>query len=571
MKNLFKPLALTSMLALSFMLASCGDKPAEQANNQPAAEQQASTEVDFNRQSYEDTPSHVGWPEGTKLAADQVLRYNNISDPDTIDPSLATYADSFSIINVTFDTLVRKARDNSYIPSAATSWETSADGLTWTFHLRPEAKWQDGQPVTAKDFVYSWQRLVDPKTGAGYANYLELMHVKNAAEIVAGQADPSTLGVRAVDDYTFEITLTQPTSWLEQMVSLGVTAPLRQDIIEKYGDAWTKAGNYVGNGPFKLTEYRFKEIMKLEKVADYWGANDIALTGIEVEFISDSNSIYLGYLSGKYNIAGLKYQQYEAAAKERPQELYTYKEPVIWYYAVNPERVADPEVRKAFSQLLDRETIFRKSLKRHIPAYKVIPEGTNDSDLVQEYDWKGQAQEELDKQALEALAKAGYTAENPLKLSFPTTTTKDNPLFIAMSNLVKERTAGVVVIDPVILEGKAYYDFLKSRNFDFMLSGWNPDYDHISTFTAIWKCNDPNNHVKYCNPKYDELIDKADVTTDDQARKQLYADAVQILQNDYSIIPLYFQEGFLLKQPYLGGFNKDNNNRNFRDYYFIEH
>lgn len=571
MKSFVKPLAFAALLASSLFLASCGDKKAEDTAQQaPAAqEQQQYDDAFYARKSYEDTPSHMGWPEGTELAEVQEVFLNNGSDPETLDPSFAHWSDSFDMIRVMFDTLVRQSRDGTYLPSAAESWETSADGLTWTFHLRKEAKWHDGVPVTAKDFVYSWQRLVDPKNATPYADYPVLMNVKNAQEVVAGNAPVTDLGVRAVDDYTFEISLSQPTPWLAQMLTLGVTAPLRQDVIEKYGDDWTRAGNLVGNGPFKLASYTFKELLVMEKDPEYWNAANVALNKIKVEFIADSNSTYLGYLSGKYNTVGLRAQQVEAAKKERPEELYTYSRPSIFYYTFNPERVPDVRARKAFALLFDREKLYRQVIKRHIPAYKYIPNGVFEGDKVREYDWVNLSQEERNELGLKLLAEAGYSQEHPLKLELPISIGGDEAMNIAFTNILKENSQGIIQIETKRLEGKAYYDFLKSRNYDLSSSGWNPDYDHVSTFTSIFTCDNANNRLKYCNPKYDELLAQAARETDSEKRKELYADAVDILQNDYVMVNDLYLQGFVLKSPALGGYNKDANGRSFADYYLI--
>lgn len=571
MKSFVKPLAFAALLASSLFLASCGEKKAEDTAQQaPAAqEQQQYDAAFFARQSYEDTPSHMGWPEGTVLADEQVLNINNGSDPETIDPSFAHWSDSFGFIRITFDTLVRQARDGAYLPSAAESWETSEDGLTWTFHLRKDAKWHDGVPVTAKDFVYSWQRLVDPKNATPYADYPVLMNVKNAQETITGAVPPSELGVRAVDDYTFEVTLTQPTPWLTQMLTLGVTAPLRQDIIEKFGDAWTQPGNYVGNGPFKLTTYNFKENMVFEKDPNYWNAANVALQTINVEFIADPNSTYLGYLSGKYATVGLKAQQVEAAKKERPEELYTYKRNSIYYYTFNPKTVSDVRVRKAFALLYDREKLYRQVLQRHVPAYKYIPDGIYEGDKIREYDWVKLSQEERNELGLKLLAEAGYSKENPLKLVEPVQIGGDEAANIAFINILKDNSQGIIQIEQKKLEGKAYYEFLNSGNYDLASSGWNPDYDHVSTFTSIFTCDNANNRLKYCNPEFDALLVQASHESDSEKRKDLYAQAVDILQNDYVMVNDIYPEAFLLKSPALGGYNKDSNSRSFADYYFI--
>lgn len=575
----FKATTLTlTTLATALFLTSCGDnKTAEQ---KPATEQTAS-QLDPKYAERDNagallyrpllsTPSHLGVPEGVELDDEQVYRVNNYEDPETIDPSLSHYSDSFQLVSLSFDTLARQSRDGDYIPLAAESWETSEDGLVWTFHLRKEAKWQDGVPVTAKDFVYSWKRLMDPATAAPYAGYLALMGVKNAQKVLEKQATLDDLGLRAVDDYTLEVTLERKTPWLVQMLSLGVLVPLREDVITKYGNEWTKPENYVGNGAYRLKTYRLKDTMVYEKVADYWGANNVTLTRIEYDFRSDPNSGYLGYREGRYMTGGVIGSLVEEAAKSEPDNFYVTTNDTTYYFLFVPERVSDPKIRRAFALALDRETVYEKVLKINTPSYQFVPSSVNEAQYVKPVDYKAMSFEERVAEAQRLLTEAGYSKDKPLKLKFPTSDVSKNKTFIAINNRLKENTNGMLELDPVIYEGKAYYDFLKSNQYDLRITGWGPDYDHISTYTSIFTCTNPNNIVKYCNKDYDALLDKAVLTDDADERAKLYGQAVDLLQSDNVMVPLFYPKSYFLLNPRMQGYNKDLKQRYFQDYFFVK-
>ncbi|WP_222987467.1 ABC transporter substrate-binding protein [Psittacicella hinzii] len=511
-------------------------------------------------------------PKGTVLAEKQELNYNYVSSPDTIDPTLSQYSNSFSVNRMLFDTLVRQNSHGDYVGQAAKSWEVSEDGLTWTFHLREDAKWSDGQPVKAKDFVYSWQRLTDPKTAAAYGDYLVTANVANAKEVFEGKAPVTELGVSAPDDYTLVVKLTQPTPWLSQMVTLGVLSPLRQDVLEKFGDNWTGVDNIVTNGPFLLKVNRLNDTMDFERNPNHWDAANTVITKVHFDFIQNPLTGYYKYLTGEYPTTGIPTQFKKKVLEERPEELITIQTLSTSYFKVNNKRVTDPRVRKAIALLVNRNVLTEKILGGHKPTSQFTPPLIKDGQYVKQAYWLNRPHEENVAEAIELLKEAGYTKEKPYELTYLMMSgSLENKIYVALAGMIKQGSGGLIDFKQEVLESKAWVQRVSGeRDYDITTSGWNADYDQASTFFNLFSCNSSINDILYCNPEYDRVLDEANRTQDAEKRAQLYAQLNDIIVGqDYAVIPLYNTDVLALKSPALQGYNEKNDVRYFNDYYFV--
>ncbi|MFC6277003.1 peptide ABC transporter substrate-binding protein [Psittacicella hinzii] len=509
-------------------------------------------------------------PAGTKLAEKQELNYNYGNSPDTIDPTLSVYSDSFSVLRMLFDTLVRQDSHGNYIPWAAEKWETSSDGLTWTFYLRKNAKWTDGKPVTAKDFVYSWQRLTDPKTGAGYADYLATANVKNAAEINAGKKKPSELGVEAKDDYTLVVHLTTPTPWLSQMTTLSVLSPLREDVIKKHGEKWTSVENIVTTGPFKIVTNRLNDTMDFVKWDGHWDAKNTVITKVHFDFINNPLTSYYKYLQGEYPTTGIPVQFKKQVLAERKDELVTINPLSTTYLKFNNKRLSDARVRKALTLLVDRKFFIEKILGFGVATSTVTPPGIKDGQDIKQAAWLERDFKANVEEALSLLKAAGYSKEKPLTVTLLSSSGADKKTFVALSGLWEQNTGGVVILKNEVVESKTWQSRVSTeRNYDLTIGGWNADYDQVSTFYNIFTCDSPINDVQYCNPEFDKLVKTAAAEQDGAKRAQLYAKANLILEKDLPVGPLWNPTTLALKSPALQGYNPNNDVRYFYDYYFI--
>lgn len=509
-------------------------------------------------------------PEGTVLAAKQELNYNGGTSPDTIDPSLMMYSDAFMYGRILFSTLTRENSLGKFQGDTAESWNVSEDGKTWTFHLRKDAKWSDGKPVRAQDFVYSWQRLTDPKTGAGYGDYLSIANVVNAREVFEGKLPLDKLGVRAADDHTLVVQLTQPTPWLVQMVSLGVLAPLREDVIKAHGEKWTAVENIVTNGPFKLVANKFNDTMDFVKNENYWDAKNTVITKIHFDFINNPTATYFKYLTGEYPTTSIPVQYKKQVLAERPEELVTVSNLSTSYLRFNVSKVADARVREAIALLIDRKFFVDKILGSGIPTSQFTPPNILDGQYVTQVDWFNNPQAENTKRAIELLKEAGYSKEKPFVLTWLLPAgAATKKILIAFEGMLKQATDGLVEVKQNVVESRTYAELAQKGEYEVVYTGWGADYNQISTFLLTLTCDSAINSTQYCNKEYDDLLKQAAVEQDAEKRAQLYAQAVKVLQKDWPVIPLEHDQALVLKSPALGGYNPTAQDRYFNDYYLI--
>lgn len=508
--------------------------------------------------------------DGFTLDKDQIYHVLLGSSPTTLDPSQMVYTTDFLLARDLFETLVRQSPvDGKPIPAAAQSWTVSDDGLVYTFKLQPKGSWSDGKPVTAQDFVYSWRRLADPKTAAPYASYLEQMNVLNAADVYKGTKPVDALGVKALDDYTFQVTLSQPTPWFLDTLLLPVTAPLRQDVIEKYGDQWTQLDHFVTNGPFKMTNYSARDNIKLAKRPEHWDAANIIMEGAYFDLVesTDPNRDYFAYLSGLTDTSNIPATFRKKVAEKRPEELLEFVRDSVAYTRINNKRVPDPEVRKALVLLWDSKFLLDKVIPIGVPTGLLAPVGANGSEDFVQPEYLNQSMEERQAQALKILQAHGYSKENPLKLKY-LVVGKANRIVVAIVERLNKWGDGLVKLDYQAV-GDTQAAVLAVRQGDYDLSGssWGLDFNHVTNMLQIFTCNDNNNEQFYCNPEFDALVKHAATVSDEKVRNQEYAQAVNILVKDAPVIPFYQVKSLILKSPRLQGYNVNNKYRYLRDYY----
>lgn len=505
--------------------------------------------------------------DGVELAKVQHYRLMTAA-PNTLDPSLYSYSEDLELGAQLYDTLVQQAPNGDYVPVAAASYDVSEDGLTYTFHLRPDGKWSDGQPVRAQDFVYSWRRLVDPKTGSPYGAYLGDGHVVNALDVNNGKLPVDQLGVEAKDDLTFVVHLTQPTPWFPLMTELTSLAPLRQDKIEQYGKDWVQPGNLVSNGAFYLAEYKPREGLKLKKNPYYWNADKVALTQVQYDTpdVLDPKVGYFRYLNGESLSTSVPAPFKAKVDQERPGELQERSGKTGYFMQFNLKKV-NKDLRQAFALAWDAEFIARKLYNNGRPIPTFLPEGLPDAELVKGPDWFNLPQAERNKRAQELLKSLGYTKANPAKLKYLVVGKPDSRAIGTVERL-KLNTDGLLVLEfDVVADYRTASEREKAGNFEVAVGGWGADYNHVSNFMAIWRCGSPLQHSGYCNPEYDKLVDQANSTLDVQKRRELYAQAVSVLDADVPYSPDVQQSTKFLLSPRLGGWSDKVETNYFKNYY----
>jgi oligopeptide transport system substrate-binding protein len=313
------------------------------------------------------------------------IYYHLGATPATLDPQLNNATDGADVIQHLFVGLTMKDKNNAIVPGVAKSWDISDDGLVWTFHLRDDAVWTDGKPVTANDFIYAWKRALDPATGAEYA--YQIYYVRNAAKINAGEAKTEELGVKAIDDKTLEVTLEAATPYFTQLTAFPTLFPVREDIVSKNPDTWANdPQTLVSNGPYKLTKFDLKNQIVLEKNSKYFDAADLPGTKLVFKLTDDDAAALSAYKTGELDICE-SFPPEETEAMKATGAFHV--EPIIgtYFYCVevqpregNPDILQNPKFRKALALAIDRDYVIEVAQNNALPAYAFVPKGMVDAD-----------------------------------------------------------------------------------------------------------------------------------------------------------------------------------------------
>ncbi|HBE9181562.1 TPA: oligopeptide ABC transporter substrate-binding protein OppA [Serratia fonticola] len=495
-------------------------------------------------------------PAGVQLAPLQRMVINNGSEVASLDPHKVEGTPESNIILNLLEGLVSTDANGHLAPAVAESWENT-DYQTWTFHLRPGAVWSDGSPVTAQDFVYSWQRLADPKTGSPYASYLQYARIENIDAILAGKKPPESLGVSAIDDKTLKVTLSEPVPYFVSMLSHTSMKPVKQAVVEKFGDKWTLPQNYVGNGAYRLSEWVVNERIVLERNPSYWNNSKTVIEQATFLPLSSEVSDINRYRSGEIDItnSAIPPNLYAKMKREIPEQLHVNPYLCTFYYEINNQRApfTDERVRAAVKLTLDRDIIANKIMGQgQIPAYSFTPTFTEGGNFSQP-EWAGWTQEKRNEEAKKLLAQAGFTAEKPLKFTLLYNTSDQNKQqAIAAASMWKKNLGAQVT-----LQNQEWKTSLQSRHegqFDVARATWCGDYNESSAFLNMLLSNSSNNTFFYKSPAFDALMASTLKASDATARSAIYQQAETLLDKDSALIPVYYRVSARLVKPTVGGF-----------------
>ncbi|MEX2941079.1 ABC transporter substrate-binding protein [Serratia fonticola] len=493
---------------------------------------------------------------GVQLAPLQRMVINNGSEVASLDPHKVEGTPESNIILNLLEGLVSTDANGHLAPAVAENWE-NAGYQTWTFHLRPGAVWSDGSPVTAQDFVYSWQRLADPKTGSPYASYLQYARIENIDAILAGKKPPESLGVSAIDDKTLKVTLSEPVPYFVSMLSHTSMKPVKQSVVEKFGDKWTLPQNYVGNGAYRLSEWVVNERIVLERSPSYWNNGKTVIEQATFLPLSSEVSDINRYRSGEIDItnSAIPPNLYAKMKREIPEQLHVNPYLCTFYYEINNQRApfTDERVRAAVKLTLDRDIIANKIMGQgQIPAYSFTPTFTEGGNFSQP-EWAGWTQEKRNEEAKKLLAQAGFTAEKPLKFTLLYNTSDQNKQqAIAAASMWKKNLGAQVT-----LQNQEWKTSLQSRHegqFDVARATWCGDYNEPSAFLNMLLSNSSNNTFFYKSPAFDALMASTLQAPDAAARGAIYQQAETLLDKDSALIPVYYRVSARLVKPTVGGF-----------------
>jgi oligopeptide transport system substrate-binding protein len=491
--------------------------------------------------------------EGVKT---QTLLLGNAAEPQDLDPhSIYAWTDS-NIAYSLFEPLTWiDEKTTQPVPAAAERWESTPDGLTWTFHLRAGLRWSNGDPVTARDWVYSLHRILSPNLAASYS-YM-IWPVKNAQAFNAGKIkDFEQVGVKAPDERTLVLNLERPTPYLPALVSHTTWLPVEQATIERFGkmdqkgSRWTRPGNLVGNGPFVLTEWSPNSRITVVKNPHYWDAAKVRLNKIVFFPIEDGISEERDFRAGQLHATyGLPVNKIEPYRKDHPDQLRIELQLASYYLFINTTKKPfdDWRVRRALAMTVDRPQISAQVTKgSRSPAYTYTPPDcagyTCKSPMPDDYDG-----------ARKLLADAGYPRGQGLpKVEVLSYSSEISIKTLEVVQAVWARELGFhIQIAPV--EQKTLFSRSQTGDYNLAFSAWIADYPDPSTFLNCLQTGNGNNWAKYSNPEYDRLLDAAANVLDNQVRYEDFQKAEAILMHDAPLVPLYFGQRPYLVHPALHG------------------
>ena len=550
-----KVLALILTAAMVVGLAACGGSTSNDAasTTDGTTTEGTTTEASDNQTGDETT-------EATASTGEKILSVQVGPDPETIDPALNSAVDGGNMLLHSFECLLAVDENGQLVPGQAESWETSEDGLTWTFHLRDGLKWSDGSDLTANDFVYSWKRVCDPMVAAPYAETV-LSMVEGYDKAIEGDLD--ALQVVAQDDNTLVVTLSTPCSYFGSLAAFATLSPVQEATVTANGDAWaTSAATYISNGPFYVSEWVPGSYIMMTKNPYYWNADAIKLDGIKWNLIEDSNAAYSAYQTGEVLMIKSVPTEEIPSLKDNAD---FHVDPIIgtYYISMNLERDAfkDARVRKALSLAIDRDYVANTLMQgTYSPADNFMGPGWIDMDGKQFKDNANGGQSYIDvnnyeadlEEAKQLLADAGY----PDGEGFPTIsyTTNDAGYHKVVAEYVQQAWAQLGIdLQVDIVEWASFTPMRRNGDFDVARNGWVGDYSDPSNMLDLFLSTNGNNDGKFNNADYDAAIYRSRETLDPTERSKALHDAEDILMEETGCIPVAYYNDFWLQSDKITG------------------
>jgi oligopeptide transport system substrate-binding protein len=495
-------------------------------------------------------------PPGVQLASEQVFRRGNGDEVESLDPQKATSIPATNVLIDLYEGLVTQAPDGRLIPGQADRWEVSADGRQYTFHLRPNLKWSNGEPLVAADFVAGMRRTVDVKVGSVYADFLA--SINNAPLILAQKLPVDQLGVRAPDDHTVVIVLERPVPYFLQLLTHPTAFPIYRPALQHYGEQFTQPGRLVSNGPFFLKSWVVQANITLEKSKQYWNEKEVVLQKV-IFYPIQQRSVELQ----RYRANDIDYTnaipagQFAWLQRKFPEELKVGPVLTNYYFDFNvtrPPFAGNVNLRKALALAIDKQIITQNILGGgQIPLDSFVPLGVANYTAVHAPESKLSYPERV-ALARDYYQKAGYSPQKPaqVKITYNTDEAHKN-IAVAVSAMWKKNLG--VETELLNQEWKVFLRTKYERKeTEVFRSGWVADYNDPSTFLDLYAANNPQNASGYHNPKYDALLEKAKSELDLTVRANILAEAELLLLSEQPMIPIYTSVSNHLIKKSVGGF-----------------
>ncbi len=543
-------------IAGAMSLSGCGGS---KSNTEPAADSTKAAENGDTKKS----------GDGKKILTIQLG-----PDVESIDPALNSAVDGANYILYAFENLLKIDKEGKVVPGLAEKYEISDDQLTWTFHLRDGLKWSDGSDFTAEDFVYSWQRMVDPNVAAPYAQtvlgmvegYDEAIGKPDAEGNTTIDPDPTKLKVEAPDDKTLIVHMAKPTPYFDKLAAFVSLSPVKKDVVEANPDGWSiDPKTYISTGPFKLTDWKPGSYLMFEKNENYWDADSVKLDGIKCLLMEDQNAAFSAYESGDALMIKSIPTQEITTLKERADY---YLDPILGTYYLDLNNILDEfkdsRVREALSLALDRKYVSEVITSgTYTPATGFVSEGVTDWDgtVWQDNITDSSAYINVEDhagnlaKAKELLKEAGY--ENGVGLPEMVYSTNDASYHKKIAEYLQQAWGELgLKVEVNIVEWKSFTPQRRSGNYQTARDGWVMDYNDPSNILQLTTTGNGNNSSKYSNPEYDALLEKAAKEIDPKTRFGYFHQAEEMLMKDMGVTPiLYYNEMYLQSDKVVGSYH----------------
>jgi extracellular solute-binding protein family 5 len=547
-------LVLSAALVVS-AFAGCGGKSSSSTTStESIAASESSAESTESTASGDSTPAASG--DATAIFtpktvdAAKTISLNAGMEPTGLNTLTSTYAIEFSLFKHMYENLVTLDDDDNTVPGAAESWDYDEDTLTYTFHLRKDGVWTNGDPVTAKDFEFAWSQALNPDVASDYAYFLYF--IKNAEKYFNGEVAWDEVGVKVVDDYTLEVTMEQPTPYALFLFSFGTLAPINQRFYEAVGaDLYsTEAQYFCTNGPFALTEWSHNDKIVMQKNDAWHGAADVEVEEIDWKIITDANAALSSFLAGDLDMVGLGTGELIKQAEAAGATIQSYTDGTSFYiyFNNNDQYLSNVNLRRALFNAIDEQkeidTVWQNDnepMTSFTAPGVSATDGTSFAGKVGELYAPSRDQEKAKEYLATALSELGCTVDElSAHLSIDC---GDSATSIAEASFYQEQWRQVLGIEVTVnsMITKQGSQNRKTGNYVMSITGWSPDYDDPNTFLDLWVTDGGNNQTGFSNERYDELIDLAAKETDLEKRESYFIECEQIIADQLPIGPAFWR------------------------------
>ena len=498
-----------------------------------------------------------GLPRSELLADQQVLHRGNGEEPQTLDPHLGDGVPTANLQRDLFEGLTTTTPDGRIVPGAAAHWDVSRDGLIYTFYLDPNGRWSNGEPVTAADFVWSWQRVVDPNTAAAYARMLA--PVRHAEAVLAGDMTPQALGVRALNETTFQVELEAPTPYFLELLTHPMSYPVHRPSVEAHGSAHVRPGNLVSNGAYQLADWQVRSRIELVRNPFYRLRDQVIIERVVYFPFEDENTEFNRFRAGDlhwtYQVPSGLFQWLEDHMGEALQVAPWFGTYFFYIKLTRPPFEGNLELRQALNLAIDRDIITQRvSRFGEIPSFHLIPQGLPDY-RAPELDYTSWTQAEREAEAQRLYLQAGYSADAPLVVELRYNTSENHRRIAVAVAAMWKQVLGV----QTRLVNEEFRVFLQNRAqrrvTEVFRSGWIGDYQDAFTFLELFHSGHGRNDAGYHNPLFDQLLEQIASERIPSRRRNLMAEAERIILADQVVLPVYGYVSKRLVDPRLYGWS----------------